>query len=349
MRRFVVFFAAGILVCSNLCAQHHDRFERFIGKVVENPDCHDPVVAFCDGRYYMFMTGMRVLSSTDQKKWRIERNVFMELPQWASDKGFKGFPWAPDIFYHDGLWYLYYSCSGFGKNRSAIGVSVNKTLNPESPDFRWEDRGMVVESIPGRDEWNAIDPNVIIDENGDGWMVFGSFWRGIKMFKLDKTLTRIAEPQVWYPVARRPEGTAPDTVSSDKAVSPDPRGKDFDAGNGAVEAPFIFRHGEYYYLFVSFDLCCRGPLSTYNTVVGRSKCVYGPYYDKNGAPMMESGGTPVLQPNRQYAGVGHCAVISTDDGDYIYCHAYDKDFDFASKLLVRKVEWSEDGWPVVNL
>lgn len=321
----------------------------FAQEIGENPNCHDPAVAFCDGKYYVFTTGMGVMSSSDQKLWYREKSVFTQFPQWALDKGFKGMPWAPDIIYHNGLWYLYYSCSGFGKNKSAIGVATNKTLNPESPDFKWEDKGMVVESIPGRDEWNAIDPNVIIDENGDGWMVFGSFWRGIKMFKLDETLTRTAEPQEWYPVARRPEGTAPDTVTSDKAVSPDPRGKDFDAGNGAIEAPFIFKHGEYYYLFVSFDLCCRGAASTYNVVVGRSKCVHGPYFDKDGVPMMESGGTSVIRPEGKYSGVGHCAIITADGSDYIYCHAYNKDYGYTSKLIVRKLEWSEDGWPEASL
>ncbi len=83
-------------------------------------------------------------------------------------------PWAPDIFYHDGTYYVYYSYSHFGKNESAIGVVTNKTLNPDSPDYKWEDQGMIVESVPGRDEWNAIDANVVMDENGDAWLRQGS-------------------------------------------------------------------------------------------------------------------------------------------------------------------------------
>lgn len=313
------------------------------------PVAHDPVAAYCDGRYYVFTTGMSVMSSTDLEHWRFEKRVFDDIPQWAADKGFSGMPWAPDIQYIDGLWYIYYSYSHFGKNSSAIGVAVNKTLNPESPDFKWEDKGMVVESIPGRDEWNAIDANVSLDENGDAWLVFGSFWRGIKMFRLDKTYTRIAEPQEWYPVARRPEGTAPDTVSTDTAVSADPRGLDFDAGNGAVEAPFIYKHGKYYYLFVSYDLCCRAEKSTYNVVVGRSEKITGPYIDKDGVSLMVSGGTSVLKGNEQFAGVGHCAVVNFSGKEYILAHAYDKDYDYSSRLIVRPLMWSPDGWPVVDL
>ena len=215
----------------------------------EYPDAHDPVAAFCDGRYYVFTTGMGIMSSADLVKWRFEGRVLDEIPQWAADKGFQGMPWAPDIFYHDGTYYVYYSYSHFGKNQSAIGVVTNKTLNPKSPDYKWEDKGMIVESVPGRDEWNAIDANVIMDENGEAWLAFGSFWRGLKMFKLDETLTRMAQPQVWFPISRRPEGTAEDTSKTDTAVTADPRGKDFDAGNGAVEAPFIFKHDGWYYLF----------------------------------------------------------------------------------------------------
>lgn len=315
----------------------------------EYPDAHDPVVAFCDGRYYVFTTGLTVMSSSDMKTWRFEKRVFESTPKWAADKGFKWMPWAPDIQFIDGKWYLYYSYSVFGKNISAIGVATNKTLNPESPDFKWEDQGMIVESIPGRDEWNAIDANVALDDDGTAWLVFGSFWRGIKITKLDQTRTRLSDPQVWYPVSRRPEGTAPETVSTDTAVSADPRGKDFDAGNGAVEAPFIIKRGEYYYLFVSFDLCCRGAKSTYNVVVGRSENIYGPYFDKEGVSMMESGGTQVAKGNSQYAGVGHCAVANFDGKDYIFMHAYDKDYNYASKLVIRELTWSEDGWPQVKL
>ncbi len=319
------------------------------GMEFEYPDAHDPVAAFCDGRYYVLTTGMGIMSSADLVKWRFDGRALDEIPEWAEKKGFRGMPWAPDIFFHEGTYYVYYSYSHFGKNQSAIGVVTNKTLNPESPDYKWVDRGMVVESIPGRDEWNAIDANVIMDEEGAAWLAFGSFWRGLKMFRLDETLLRMAEPQEWYPISRRPEGTAPETVSTDDAVTADPRGKDFDAGNGAVEAPFIFKHGGYYYLFVSYDLCCRGAKSTYNVVVGRSEKVTGPYIDKEGVSLMMGGGTQVVKGNEQFAGAGHCSVYNFGGGDLIFMHGYDKDQDYRSKLLVRELTWSEDGWPIVEL
>ena len=118
----------GILMTAMMSAQPG---RPTIGSVVQYPDAHDPVAAFCDGRYYVFTTGMGVMSSDDLVNWRFEKPVFEETPKWAADKGFRWMPWAPDIQYHNGLWYIYYSYSVFGRNISAIGVATNKTLNPE--------------------------------------------------------------------------------------------------------------------------------------------------------------------------------------------------------------------------
>ncbi|MGI5847067.1 MAG: family 43 glycosylhydrolase, partial [Candidatus Cryptobacteroides sp.] len=132
-------------------------------------------------------------------------------------------------------------------------------------------------------------------------------------------------------------------------IERDSRGPDFDPGNGAVEAPFIFRHGGYYYLFVSYDLCCRGAKSTYNVVVGRSEKVTGPYIDKDGVSLMDGGGTVVAKGNNHYAGVGHCAVVNFHGKDYMFMHGYDSEYEYRSKLLVLDITWTPDGWPVVNL
>ena len=343
LKRILV--AAGLLAALTLSAQRPGPAP---GTLFSDPDAHDPVAAFCDGRYYVFTTGLTVMSSADLKQWRFEERVLPDTQQWAKDKGFRGMPWAPDIQFINGKWYLYYSYSRFGKNTSAIGVATNKTLNPASPDFKWEDQGMIVESIPGRDEWNAIDANVIVDEDGTGWLCFGSFWRGIKMFKLDETMLRMSEPQEWYPLCRRPEGTAPVIAGGADGLKLDPRGADFDAGNGAVEAPFLFRHGGYYYLFVSYDLCCRGKNSTYKVVVGRSEKVQGPYIDRDGMPLMQGGGTLVAGGDGRYSGMGHCAVVTFDNQDYMFLHGYDSQADYRSKLLVKKLSWSSDGWPSVR-
>ncbi len=295
---------------------------------------HDPVMIKDKNVYYLFCTGMgiSVFSSPDMKHWQKEKPVFDMPPSWAikTIPEFKGHIWAPDISYHDGQYYLYYSVSAFGKNTSCIGLATNKSLDATSPEFQWIDHGKIVQSVPGRDLWNAIDPNLVFDEEQKPWLTFGSFWSGMKLVRLNENLREIAEPQEWHTISKRARDFKTD---------------DYDAGEAAVEAPFIFKKGNYYYLFVSFDFCCRGLQSNYKVVVGRSVKLQGPYLDKAGMRMDQGGGSIVVLGNASWPGVGHNAVYSFDGTDYLVFHAYDAKEEGKPKLIIEKLEWV-DGWPV---
>jgi arabinan endo-1,5-alpha-L-arabinosidase len=299
-----------------------------------NIPVHDPVMIRQDSVYYLFCTGrgISVWSSKDMINWKQEKQVFDTL-SWAVQtiRGFRNHIWAPDISYHDGLYYLYYSVSAFGKNTSCIGVATNKTLHPGSADYKWVDHGKVIQSVPGRDMWNAIDPNQITDDKGVPWLVFGSFWNGMKLVRLNKDLKSVAQPEQWYTVASRPRNfLLPDSV----------------AGDAAIEAPFIFKKDNYYYLFVSFDYCCRGERSTYKIMVGRSEKPEGPYIDRDGVPMNLGGGSTVLEGDKNWNGVGHNAVISADGNDYLIFHGYEAKDNGRSKLRIEKITWFNN-WPAI--
>lgn len=305
---------------------------------------HDPVMAKEGDTYYLFCTGfgISVWSSKDLQTWRKEAPVFAVAPQWAVDTipGFKGHIWAPDIFFHNGQYYLYYSVSAFGKNTSAIGVATNQTLDSASADFKWVDHGRVIQSYPGKTNWNAIDPNIIKDKKGRTYMSFGSFWDGLKLVRLNNDLLSIAEP-----VERLP------TIASRKKVSsavnpPSVDNNPKDAGGNAIEAPFIFQKGAWYYFFASIDYCCKGENSTYKMIVGRSKKVTGPYLDRNGSDLARGGGSIVLQGNKEWHGVGHNSAYTFDGKDYIIYHGYDAADKGKSKLIIQHLGW-DNGWPVV--
>jgi arabinan endo-1,5-alpha-L-arabinosidase len=317
---------------SNLSAQYSEDIK-----------VHDPVMIKQGDTYYIFATGngISVFSSKDMKSWKPENKVFEKPPEWALQtvSGFTGHIWAPDISFYNGQYFLYYSISSFGKNTSAIGLAINKTLNPADADYKWIDQGMIVQSIPGRDLWNAIDPNIAMDNDGYSWMVFGSFWEGMKMVKLIPNRTALSKPEEWYTVAKKKR----------TAFLPDNK-----AGDAPIEAPFIFKKNArlpdgqgYYYLFVSWDYCCRGKESTYKVVVGRSKTITGPYLDKEGKSMFEGGGTLVMQGNDDYAGAGHNSAYTFDNKDYFVFHAYDLKDGGQSKLKIREMKWV-DNWPVVD-
>jgi arabinan endo-1,5-alpha-L-arabinosidase len=302
-----------------------------------SPAAHDPVMAKEGDTYYVFTTGRGIsrLASKDLKTWEALPPVFAEPPAWVTDllPGARGSFWAPDVIYHQGLWHLFYAASAFGKNTSVIGHATSPTLDPGSSKHGWTDRGMVVQSVPNRDFWNAIDPNVVVDENHTPWMNFGSFWGGMKMVKLTDDMMAVAKPEVWYTLSRRPR-----TFELD----------DTDPGDGSVEAPFIYKHGGRYYLFVSFDYCCRGKESDYKVVVGRAERVEGPYVDKEGKRMNEGGGSLVVEGDGvKWAAAGHNSAYTIEGRDYFVTHAYDQETG-ASKLLVRPIRWV-DGWPVVEL
>ena len=291
---------------------------------------HDPTIIKQGDTYYVFSTraGIAIRCSKDLISWRLCGDVFAHLPQWAVQDvaGVRGL-WAPDVSYFNGKYHLYYSVSTFGSNRSSIGLVTNETLDPASDKYRWVDQGKVISSYPA-DDWNAIDPNIVLDEEDQPWMSFGSFWGGLKLRKLDAGTGKLSShDQTLYALASRPR----------TAQLP-----------GAIEAPAIVRKNGYYYLFVSFDFCCRGKDSTYNIRVGRARRVTGPYIDRSGKPMMEGGGTLVVAGEGRWVGPGHCAVLQDKKGETLVYHAYDIERRGVPTLRIAPIFWDSAGWPTIS-
>ena len=347
---------------SPLAAQ---RPETPTGPVME-PPIHDPVMIEEDGTYYLFGTGrgIEIWMSDDLETWHRNEPVFADSPPWVLGMlpDFRNTIWAPDIFEHDGTYYLYYSVSAFGRNNSAMGVATNTTLDPADPAYRWVDRGKVIQSVPGRDMWNAIDAHLVRDADGDPWMSFGSHWGGIKLVRMHPSLTRVAEPEEWHTIAARHRYWKLDERDAGDSANPE---LDYDAlypervlelnrasENGAIEAPVIFRKDGWYYLFVSWDRCCRGSESTYKVVVGRSRDIEGPYLDREGENLEWGGGTLVIQgfgESERWAAGGHNDTVTLDGVDYLVFHAYDTEDEGRSKLVLREIRWDPYGWPTVDI
>jgi len=318
----------GLVLASSIWAQTSSpKTEELQGDIRQ---VHDPTVIKEGDTFYLFSTraGIALRCSQDLIRWRLCGDVFAHLPAWAVKdvSGLRGI-WAPDISYFNGKYHLYYSVSTFGSNRSSIGLVTNVTLNPANEKYRWEDQGKIVSSN-NTDDWNAIDPNIVLDEVGEPWLSFGSFWSGIKMLKIDPATGRLSQKDTkLYSLASRPR--SPQLP-------------------GAIEAPAIIRRNGYYYLFVSFDLCCRGVESTYNIRVGRSKAVTGPYVDREGKSMLEDGGTLILKGGTRWRGPGHCAILQDKDGERLVYHAYDAEARGVSTLRIAPLVWDADGWPSVK-
>jgi len=295
---------------------------------------HDPAILQDGDTYYLFATGhlgsaqglVPLRTSTDLRHWTLRGPSFPALPDWVRTAvpGATGI-WAPDLSKVGGEYRLYYAVSTFGKNRSAIGLATATRIDPEAPARHWVDRGSVVQSGPG-DDFNAIDPMPFSDAQGRAWLVFGSFWSGIKLIRIDPA------------TGLRLSGDAPPRAL---AARPAP---------GAVEAPYVIRHAGYYYLFVSFDFCCRGAASGYHTIVGRSSAPDGPYVDRAGRPMLAGGGTAVLESGKgtRFVGRGGASILQRRDGDFIVYHAYDTQHGGTPTLRIQRLRWTRDDWPVAG-
>jgi arabinan endo-1,5-alpha-L-arabinosidase len=282
---------------------------------------HDPAVLRAGDRYYMFHTGrgVQTKTSTNLTTWTAGSAVFSANPSWIAQQvpGATDL-WAPDISYFGGVYHLYYSASTFSSNRSCIGHATRAALDSGS----WSDHGPVVCSNTGttRDNWNAIDPNAVVDEAGMPWLAFGSFWSGIKMIRLDNTGARVGTELL--SLADRPQN------------------------DGALEAPFIIRRCGFYYLFVSWDRCCDGANSTYNIRVGRGTSVSGPYMDKAGVAMVQGGGTLLVTADARWKGPGHNAVLVSGNLTYNVYHSYDAQNGGRQTLRISDLAWDANGWPV---
>jgi arabinan endo-1,5-alpha-L-arabinosidase len=290
-----------------------------------NTFAHDPTMIKVGDTYYRFWTGERIQRSTsdDLLRWANTSTVYSAYPAWVDTwlNGVAGetfnFPWAPDVSSFGGLVHLYSSFSAkFGDNISCI----THLTTDDIAGNRWTDHGPVI-CTEGNENFNAIDADVGFDTEGNPYFSFGSFWDGIFAFPLN------------------PDGSRKGTETTRLAWA------------SQIEAPVLFYRCGYYYLFVTWGLCCPGEGRsvndlTYRVAVGRSENILGPYLDKTGKTMVSGGGTLVVEGDgAQWAAAGHSDVLV--DGDRIYhtYHAYAQSSGSAS-LRIVELEFDAEGWPV---
>jgi arabinan endo-1,5-alpha-L-arabinosidase len=288
------------------------------GVVTGDVNVHDPaMIKAANGTYFLFSTGngIDIRTSTDRVAFRRIGSAFPNGASWAHPfTNGSNHLWAPDISFRNGQFYLYYSASTFGSRNSAIFLATSTTAMPGS----WTNQGIVVQTSNNSDH-NAIDPNLVVDASGAWWLNYGSFWTGIKLVRINPGTGKPSDG-TRYNLAQRPANV-----------------------DGAVEAPYIVYREGYYYLFVSFDFCCRGTASTYRVMVGRSTSVTGPYVDRAGVAMTNGGGTEVLATHGTIYGPGHPAAMVDTDGWLLIYHYYPSG---ASRLGINRIGWS-GGWPAV--
>jgi arabinan endo-1,5-alpha-L-arabinosidase len=287
---------------------------------------HDPTMIEADGVFYRFWTGRNIpmATSSNLTSWQNGASVYTNgYPAWVAtwldgvpDETFN-FPWAPDVSRFSDRFHIYSSFSAiFGDNVSCITHLSTGSIAQGG----WTDHGPVI-CTTGSERYNAIDADVGIDTSGTAWLAFGSFWDGIMAFPLN------------------PDGSRAGTDLTLLAWA------------NEIEAPVLFRRCGYYYLFVSWGLCCPGEGRTvedltYRVAVGRSQNIMGPYLDRDGTSMVQGGGTLVVQGDGgTWAAAGHGDVIVRGNKIYHLYHAYPRSGG-GSQLRIAELLFDSQGWPV---
>ncbi|HHY86032.1 MAG TPA: family 43 glycosylhydrolase [Verrucomicrobia bacterium] len=274
------------------------------------PFIHDPsTVVECEGKYYTFGTGGGGLISEDGWTWR-------------GGAVRPGGGAAPDVMKIGDRYLVAYGATGGGLGGGHAGRILtmwNKTLNPESPDFKYSEP-VVVASSDGVEDCDAIDPSLFLDPNdGRLWLTYGTYFGFIRIVELDpKTGARVP-------------GNEPVNIAIDCEAT-----------------ALIYRDG-WYYLLGTHGTCCDGVNSTYNIRVGRSDKVTGPFVDNMGIDMLRGGGKLVVAANGRLIGPGHFGLIDLGDGVQKFSCHYEADLDRGGRsvLDIRALLW-KDGWPVAG-
>lgn len=232
----------------------------------------------------------------------------------------RGGIWAPDVTKVGNRFFMYYSFSTWGDPNPGIGLAI-----ANSPEGPFVDQGPVFtsEEIGVK---NSIDP-FYFEQDSNKYMIWGSF-HGLYLTQLSADGTKALGDIIKL------------------------------AGNH-LEAAYLVKKGEYFYLFGSSGTCCEGSNSTYRVLVGRSKNIEGPYVDQEGGNLLnEPSGTLVVRSNlgdNGFAGPGHNAEIISDSNgnDWLLYHGMDKKKPKLGNgtnrrvLLLDQLIWKE-GWPTIE-
>ena len=283
--------------------------------VVADPvleDCADPSVSRTDERWYMTCTGGRggniypIYESSNLAGWRQVAWVFPgQRPAWAN-----GHYWSPELHpIPDG--FAAYFTMRVTDARRAIGIATAKTIGGP-----YRDAGAPL--IAPRE--GASDPHVLVD-GGQRYLYFKS-----EEAPASIQVQRLADD------GRAVAGDARRVLGAEAGE------------HDNIEAPWVVREGEYYYLFYSSSRYCD---PDYTIRVARSRSPYGPF---------EKRSRPVVAGGTKWAAPGHVTITEGRAGErFIIYHAYriaegmpscDREHGARRHVRVDRLEF-EDGWPRV--
>ena len=116
-----------------------------------------------DNADFFWMQEWRVYSTNDMVNWQDHGSpLALESFSWADDRA-----WASQCIERDGKFYWYICAHSRLSNGMAIGVAVSDT--PTGPF-----RDAIGKPLFENGSWDHIDPTVLIDDDGQAWLMWGN-------------------------------------------------------------------------------------------------------------------------------------------------------------------------------
>ncbi len=248
-------------------------------------DFPDPSVIRAGSTYYASGTSSEfgphfpLFVSKDLVNWKQKGYIFKTKPSWALSSF-----WAPELFYHNETYYVYYVAKRASDKVACIGVATS--TNPEKG---FTDQGVIINYGT-----ESIDPFVFEDKG--------------KLFIIWKA----------YGLDKRPIELLASQISADglHAVG-DPFSLLRDDKHTLMEGASMLKKDGYYYLFYSAGGCC-GVRCSYNVRVARATAFEGPYTNFEGNPILTANekwkcpghGTFVETPTGKYYFLYHAYNVA---------------------------------------
>ncbi|WP_426058164.1 glycoside hydrolase family 43 protein [Hymenobacter sp. B1770] len=259
----------------------------------------DPFVAHKDGFYYYTHTlynQLRIWKTADMSALSGAPSTLIWTPPTTGNAA--GNLWAPELFFLDGKWYLYYTAGPVGNNFGFQRTWVLENANSDPTTGTWIDKGRIFN--PNEDHW-AID-GTVLEQNGNRYFL----WSGHN--GLDGVqriyISRMSNP--WTLTGPRVELSRPQYAW--ESVGPP----------FVNEGPEILKHDNKTFLVYSASFC-----ATDDYALGMLTA------SSTADPMLPSSWTKSTQPvfsqrpaARAYA-TGHNSFFKSKDGkeDWIIYHA----------------------------
>jgi arabinan endo-1,5-alpha-L-arabinosidase len=298
-------------------------------------DFPDPAILQApDGWYYAYATqgitpefkyeNIQLARSRDLVHWQRLPDALPEKPLWAK---YTWDFWAPQVVYHDGLYYMYYSAEP--DKGSGLCLAVATAKQPAGP---FTDKGEPLKCGPG---FSNIDPFAFDDpQSGRRYLYWGSNSTPIRVQEL-------AEDRLNF---------QPDTVPLSVLIPE--RGRPYE---DLLEGAWVTYREGFYYLFTSGDACC-GEGAHYAVMVARSTSPTGTFAKLGDTKGSKS--SVILEANAAWTAPGHNAIFTDAGGqDWIFYHAINAkepghndvvpDDDYYPRVLLMDRIMYVNGWPEI--